>query len=155
MIAHWIVYCAAVGLVLSLGALALERALRACALPTRWAWAAAMLLTLAVPAAGRLLPREAAPVPLPRTAAPAAAGERVSWDDLPLRTPAPRRVDLSALDRPLLLAWGAASAATLLGLLAMAARPLARRGAGRRPRAGVARHRPGGGGPLPQPNRAP
>lgn len=86
MIAHWILYCAAVGVALSLGAAALERALRACALPVRWAWLGAMLLTLAIPAAVRALPREA---PLAR---------RVAWT-------------WARLDRPLLLAWrGGASA---------------------------------------------
>jgi hypothetical protein len=122
MIAHWIAYCAATGMLLALGGLALERALRAAALPTRWAWLAAMLLTLAIPAGMRALPREAAPASLPRVAAPAgAAGERLSPFDLPLEPSSRRRVDLAALDRPLLLAWGAASGATLLALLAMAA----------------------------------
>ncbi|MET0395984.1 MAG: M56 family metallopeptidase [Longimicrobiaceae bacterium] len=122
MIAHWIAYCAAIGMLLALGGLALERALRAAALPTRWAWLAAMLLTLAIPAAMRALPREAPPVAPLRVAAPAgAAGERLSPFDLPLEPSSKRRVDLAALDRPLLLAWGAASGATLLALLAMAA----------------------------------
>lgn len=122
MIAHWIAYCAAIGMLLALGGLALERALRAAALPTRWAWLAAMLLTLAIPAAMRALPREAPPAPAARVAASAdAAGERLSPADLPLGQSSPRRVDLAALDRPLLLAWGAASGATLLALLAMAA----------------------------------
>lgn len=122
MIALWIVYCVAIGLLLALGGLALERALRACALPTRWAWLAAMLLTLVIPAAMRALPRQAPPEPQPRVAAPAdAAGERISPADLPRGEASPPRVDLAALDRPLLLAWGAASGATLLVLLAMAA----------------------------------
>jgi hypothetical protein len=122
MIAHWIAYCAAIGMLLTLGGLALERALRAAALPRRWAWLAAMLLTLAIPAAMRALPREVPPASLPKVAAPAgAAGERLSPADLPLGQSSPRRVDLAALDRPLLLAWGAASGATLLVLLAMAA----------------------------------
>ena len=117
MIAGWMLHAAAVGLLLSGGALALERALRACALPTRWAWVGATVLTLAVPAAG-LLPREEPPAPA-RTAAAPPAGERMSLGDLPLRTPAPPRLDLAALDRPLGLAWGAGSAATLLALLGM------------------------------------
>ncbi len=122
MIAHWIAYCAAIGMLLALGGLALERALRAAALPTRWAWLAAMLLTLAIPAAMRALPRETPPASSSRVAAPAgAAGERLSPADLPLGQASPRRIDLAALDRPLLLAWGAASGATLLALLAMAA----------------------------------
>lgn len=122
MIAHWIAYCAGIGMLLALGGLALERALRAAALPTRWAWLAAMLLTAAIPAAMRVLPREASPAAPLRAAAPTGgAGERMSPFDLPLAKSSPRRVDLAALDRPLLLAWGAASGATLLALLAMAA----------------------------------
>ncbi len=122
MIALWIVYCVAIGLLLALGGLALERALRACALPTRWAWLGAMLLTLAIPAAMRALPRQAPPGSPPRAAATAgAAGERISPADLPLGDASRRRVDLAALDRPLLLACGAASGTTLLALLAMAA----------------------------------
>lgn len=130
MIAPWILYCVATGLLLTLGGMALERALRAFALPVRWAWLGTMLLTLAVPAAMAFLPREAPPASLPRTAAPGGGtGERLSLDDLPLKQPPARRVDLAALDRPLLLGWGAASGATLLALLGMAA-VLRRRRAG-------------------------
>lgn len=122
MIAPWMLYCAAVGLLLCGGALALERALRACALPTRWAWLGALLLTLALPAAMLVLPRQAPPAPPQRTAAPAGlAGERMDPAELPLTGTSHPRVDLAALDRPLLLGWGAASGATLLALLAMAA----------------------------------
>ncbi|HEV2146465.1 MAG TPA: hypothetical protein VGR37_03525, partial [Longimicrobiaceae bacterium] len=102
MIAHWILYCAGVGLLLTLGALALERALRACALPTRWAWLAALLLTLAIPAAYGLLPREEAPAPAPRAVASSAAGERISLAELPLGSAAAPRLDLAVLDAPLL-----------------------------------------------------
>jgi hypothetical protein len=122
MIAPWMLYCAAVGLLLAGGALALERALRACALPTRWAWLGALLLTLALPAAMLVLPRGAPPAAPQRTAAPAGlAGERMDPAELPLTGASRPRVDLAALDRPLLLGWGAASGATLLALLAMAA----------------------------------
>lgn len=122
MIAPWMLYCAAVGLLLSGGALALERALRACALPTRWAWLGALLLTLALPAAMLVLPRGAPPAPPQRTEVPAGlAGERMDPAELPLTGASRPRVDLAALDRPLLLGWGAASGTTLLALLAMAA----------------------------------
>ncbi|HYR11062.1 MAG TPA: hypothetical protein VEQ60_24995, partial [Longimicrobium sp.] len=67
MIAHWMLYCLAIGLLLSLAALATERAMRACALPQRWVWVTAMVLMLALPAAARWIPRAPAP-------APAAAG---------------------------------------------------------------------------------
>lgn len=122
MIAPWMLYCAAVGLLLSGGALALERALRACALPVRWAWLGALLLTLALPAAMLVRPRQAPPAAQQRVAAPAdLAGERVSLADLPWEETSRPRIDLAALDRPLLLGWGAASGATLLALLGMAA----------------------------------
>ncbi|MEW5931730.1 MAG: M56 family metallopeptidase, partial [Gemmatimonadota bacterium] len=90
--------------------------------PTRGAWLGALLLTLALPAAMLVLPRPAPPAPPQRTAAPAdLAGERMDPAELPLGEASRPRVDLAALDRPLVLGWGAASGATLLALLAMAA----------------------------------
>ncbi len=121
MIAHWMLYCAAVGLVLVLGGAALERALRTYRLPTRWVWVGALLLTLAIPAAYRFAPREAPPAPVaPRSAAVTGGGERISPAALLSGEAAARRLDLAALERPLRLAWGAASGATLLALLGMA-----------------------------------
>ena len=140
MIAQWMLYGVAVALLLGLGALALERALAAYQLPTRWAWAAALLLSLAVPAAARLLAPEAAPVrtatPVVRTTAdPSPADQAPSPAPPPAEAPAPApsrprlglpslalpQPDLSALDRPLLLAWGASSAVALLALAGLAA----------------------------------
>lgn len=122
MIAHWMLYCAAVVLVLVLGGAALERALRTYRLPTRWVWVGALLLTLAIPAAYRFAPREAPPAPAaPRSAAVTGEGERISPAALLSGEAASRRLDLAALERPLRLAWGAASGATLLALLGMAA----------------------------------
>jgi hypothetical protein len=76
MIAHWMLYCLAVGALLSLAALAMERAMRAFSLPQRWVWAAAMVLTLALPAAARWMPRA-------EPAAPAASYERVIQTPMP------------------------------------------------------------------------
>lgn len=120
MIAHWMLYCMAVGSVLVLGAATLERALRTYRLPTRWVWVGALLLTVAIPAAYRFVPREAPSAPAaPPPAAIAGEGERISPAALLAGDAAVRRLDLAALERPLRLAWGAASAATLLALLGM------------------------------------
>ncbi len=90
MIAQWMLYCLAVGALLSLGGVAAERALRAAGRPVRWAWLAAALLTAGLPAAARLLPREEPPAPV-RTAAPAGRGDAVALDRLPAAPVAPRR----------------------------------------------------------------
>jgi TonB family protein len=108
MIAHWMLYCLATGLLLSLAALAMERAMRAFALPQRWVWAAAMVLMLALRAEISIA---AAPVSVseatqqtPMAASPAAAAEREP------------RMDIAALDRPLTLGWMGLTAAALLAL---------------------------------------
>jgi beta-lactamase regulating signal transducer with metallopeptidase domain len=117
MIAHWMLYCLAVGALLSLGALAMERAMRAFALPQRWVWAVAMVAMLALPAAVRWMPR--APEPLPSTA----AGARDAGT--PVRTTefagggvgSKPRIDIAALDRPLVIGWMGMTAAALLALV--------------------------------------
>lgn len=117
MIAHWMLYCLAVGLLLALAALATERAMRAFALPQRWVWASAMVLMLALPAAARWMPRAAPSAP----AAPAAGGEgtRMRLADLPAAAAesAPR-IDVAGLDGPLAIGWMGLSAAALLALAA-------------------------------------
>jgi TonB family protein len=115
MIAHWMLYCLAIGLLLSLAALAMERAMRAFSLPQRWVWAAAMVLTLAIPAAARWLPRA-------EPAAPAAPYQRVMQTSMPLAAqPAAAetapRIDLSALDRPLTIGWMGMTVAAVLALI--------------------------------------
>ncbi|HEX6371596.1 MAG TPA: M56 family metallopeptidase [Longimicrobium sp.] len=117
MIAYWMLYCLAVGLLLSLAALAMERAMRAFALPQRWTWAAAMVLMLALPAAARWIPRAEAPAPA--AAAPGGDGTRMRLADLPAAAAesAPR-LDVAALDRPLTIGWMGMSAAAVLALLA-------------------------------------
>jgi TonB family protein len=117
MIAHWMLYCLAVGALLSLAALAMERAMRAFHLPQRWVWAAAMVLTLALPAAARWLPRAEPTVP-------AASYERVMQTPIPpgdvpaAAVESAPRIDLASLDRPLAIGWMALSAAALLALIA-------------------------------------
>jgi TonB family protein len=114
MIAHWMLYCLAVGALLSLGALAMERAMRAFALPQRWVWATAMMAMLALPAAARWMPR--APQPVPVTAA--ASGEV----GMPIQgtgaAESKPRIDIAALDRPLVIGWIGMTAAALLALVA-------------------------------------
>ncbi|HET7231399.1 MAG TPA: M56 family metallopeptidase [Longimicrobium sp.] len=123
MIAHWMLYCVAVGALLSGGAAALEKALRPLGRATRWVWAGALLLTLAIPAAARAIGslRPAAPVAgsgetLPKTlmldGGITAARRSRPWllDALD-----PRR-----LQTPLAAVWIASSAASLLALAGMA-----------------------------------
>ncbi|MFL5541284.1 MAG: M56 family metallopeptidase [Longimicrobiaceae bacterium] len=134
MLANWMLYCAAVGVLLGGGAIALERGLRALGRPTRWAWAAAMVLALAIPAVVRLAPAPAAaPVPGPLAVSSAGAAVRVPRPAAPpapkVRTPSlptARGFDLGAWDPALRVAWGVSSAAVLLALAAMGA-VLARR----------------------------
>jgi bla regulator protein blaR1 len=140
MIAHWMLYCVAVGLLLGGGAAALERALAAFGRPTRWPWAAALLLTLAVPAAARFLPRSAdtaslLPIVVVSSSAPADPGTPIPEIGTP-GTEAPRRdprpalslpsLDLSALDGPLLVFWRVSSSVAV-GVLAGLAIVLERR----------------------------
>jgi beta-lactamase regulating signal transducer with metallopeptidase domain len=125
MTAHWMLYVLAVGVLVSLGALAMERAMRAFALPQRWVWAAAMVLGLAIPAAARWLPRgtELVAAARPATAqdagAPAADGVAAVAEIVP-------RVDLAALDGPLLVGWLGSGLVALL-ILGGASLLLARR----------------------------
>jgi len=110
MIAHWMLYCAAVGLILALGAAATERALAVSGRPVRGAWAAALLLTLAFPLGVRLLPR---PAPRPDAPMRVVAPDDGAIDLAPAAALARKRMDLRALDRPLLVGWGASSALAL------------------------------------------
>lgn len=122
MIAHWMLYCVAVGTLLSGGAMALEKALRPLGRATRWVWAGALLLTLAVPAAawalGTLRP---APPPLkvPVVAATLTGGAGPA----PLRRARPwllEVLDPRRLQTPLAALWIASSAASVLALAGMA-----------------------------------
>jgi len=134
MLANWMLYSVAVGVLLGGGAIALERGLHALGRPTRWAWAAAMALTLALPVLARLAPARGAP---PAAAPPVATAAVAAAVSVPRpappapkvrvpSVPAVRSFDLGALDPALRVAWGASSAAVLLALAAMGA-VLARR----------------------------
>jgi len=124
MIAHWMLYCVAIGVLLSGGAVALDGALRPLGRPTRWVWAGAILLTLAIPAAVRVFgePRVAPPAPVQaagdaRTArfgpgALTGRGER-SW--------LADALDPQRLQRPLAGLWIVSSAVALAVLAGMGA----------------------------------
>ncbi len=118
MIAYWMLYCAAVGVLLGLGAMALERGLRPIGRATRWVWAAALLLTLAVPAATRFLPQMRPLAPAQSTGATAAVSAAVTSQPRKRHRP---WLDAARLDAPLALVWGASSAAVVLALAGMAA----------------------------------
>src|SRR5690349_13586204 len=129
MLANWMLYSAAVGVLLSGGAVALERGIRSLGRPTRWVWAGAMALTLAVPAAAMLRPVPR-PAPAPVSLAPSAPRIPDAPSPSAAKTRARRlaspTLDLGRWDPALRLAWGASSAAVLLALAAMGA-VLARR----------------------------
>jgi beta-lactamase regulating signal transducer with metallopeptidase domain len=120
MLANWMLYCAAVGALVSAGAFALETGLRALGRPTRWVWVGAMLLTLGIPAAARFVPAAppvSAAVPAIARRAPATSelvAKRVA------RQPAPTRFDAARLQPALRLGWAASTGAVLLWLAAMA-----------------------------------
>lgn len=120
----WMVYAAAVGMMLAIGGLALERLAAAAGQPRRIGWLAALTLAALIPLAGGW--RKPATAPAVEVAAaelPAAGGIVVGelWNAIPALT-APRRM---ATERIAALAWGAgslASLAVLAGVLAHVAR---------------------------------
>jgi TonB family protein len=63
MIASWMLYASVVGLLVGAAAVSADRILRTHRLPTRWVWCAALLISIGVPVASRLLP-ESAPAPV-------------------------------------------------------------------------------------------
>jgi TonB family protein len=110
MIFTWMLYCTAVSALLGLGALALERGLGALRLPTRFAWAGAVLLSAALPFGLPALLDPRVPPP-PREAGAAALGA-LETAAAPVAAAAPSA--LQTADLLLLPAWLAASAALLL-----------------------------------------
>lgn len=140
MIAAWMLYAAAAAALLALAASAADAALRALGRPTRWAWAAALLLSLAVPPLAWWQTAERPAASPPRTPAPAGAvgaGDAAAAAALDLLVArAAVRVDPSSawmrLDRPLLALWAAVSL-VVLGRFALARRGLRRARAEWRP----------------------
>ncbi|HEU4558998.1 MAG TPA: M56 family metallopeptidase [Longimicrobium sp.] len=130
MIVYWMLYSVMVGVLLSGCAAALEKALRQLGRPTRWAWAAALLLTLAIPAAVHEFgPRPTAPAALPAEMPGVAAAVDVAPPTAPpVATPAPApseatawldALDPDALRLELRMFWLLSSVATLLLLAVM------------------------------------
>jgi hypothetical protein len=115
MTAYWMLYVLVIGVLVSLGALAMERAMRAFALPQRWVWAAALVLTLAIPAAARWMPRDAEPAAA-APAAPAQTAEGTLPGVARAAVDAGVRIDLTALDGPLRMGWFGSGLAALLAL---------------------------------------
>lgn len=125
MLASWMLYCVAIGVLVSAGAVALERGLRSLQRPTRWPWAGATALTLAIPIAAWMVPT--APLAPEPTLLRVTADAGGSPEALPTRMrSAPRTLDLARWDAPLRLAWGGSSLAVVVALCAMGA-VLARR----------------------------
>jgi hypothetical protein len=123
MTLHWLLYCAALGTLLALAAAALDGGARALRLPTRWGWAAALALTVALPLAAWLRPSVPAVPVVPSAEITAVAVPRVAM--LPLAESAEVAATalpwLAAAERGLIAGWGLASAAVLLWIAAMTA----------------------------------
>src|SRR2546425_9961838 len=72
MIAAWMLYCVAIGLLFVVLGEALERALHLAGRATRWAWVAALAGSYLVPAAAWLRPRAVGALPVPPAQPPVA-----------------------------------------------------------------------------------
>src|SRR5688500_13241650 len=121
MVAAWMLYAAAVAALLAGAAAALDRAVRATRRPARLVWAAAIVGSLLVPAAAAWRQRAVPAAPAAAATAHldateegrralrellAAARERALAEAQDAVSPAAAWV---ALDRPLLVLWGAGS----------------------------------------------
>lgn len=119
----WMAYAALVGVMVSIGGLALERLSAAAGQPRRIVWLAALTLAVLIPPAGGWRKPATAPEAEIVAAEPAAAGGVVVgelWSAIPALT-APRGI---ATGRIAAMAWGAGSLATLAvlaGVLALVA----------------------------------
>ncbi|HEU0052689.1 MAG TPA: M56 family metallopeptidase, partial [Longimicrobium sp.] len=118
MIALWMLYTALVAALAGAAASAAERALRLAGRPARFVWLAAMAVSFALPLASLLAPSSPAAGEMAVAAGPSSALPSISM--LERMTAA-----LGWLDRPLLLAWLAATAGTL-GFLFLSAWTLRR-----------------------------
>ena len=135
MIATWMAYSVALGVLIGLAALSLERVAALWGRPRRLVWAAAVATSLLVPPAALVLPRPPTPPPASPGAAPPAAHDIGALPPAPAprgrQAPAVRRLTASVavLDTPLLVLWAGASLFLALGL-ARAAVALRRRARG-------------------------
>lgn len=119
MIAEWMLYATALGVLLGGAAFALERLAAMRHMAIRWLWLGAIAGTLLGPVLVALLPRSATPAPTAMAVAnPTSNGAQGS--ELPVRREVTswRRLNPSLLNRPLLILWAAGSlllAGILLG----------------------------------------
>jgi TonB family protein len=118
MIAIWMIYVLALGLLLGLAAHALERVASLWGWPRRFVWAAAILASLLVPLAALMRPPVPAPraEPLPKAVATVAPVREMpsGAGTVTLNKVAPV---LAAVNRPLLLLWCGASLLLVFRLL--------------------------------------
>ena len=131
MSAAWLVYSLAVGTLCAAGAWLAEGALRQRGLPLRWAWIAALVVTVALTASAPLRRSAPEPVALPAvvtmTRADAPVAARSGWLEETLAGARARmvagrgaalallgRAEAAGAGRAAMLAWGAASAALAL-----------------------------------------
>ena len=124
MIAAWMLYCVAIGLLFVVLGEALERALHLAGRATRWAWVAALAGSYLVPAAALLRPSAFAALPVPLAQPVVAELPATAMDqrvDGALPKPGPS-FSLGDLDTALARVWGLSSAALLLSLGAAALR---------------------------------
>jgi len=112
MIALWMAYCLAVGVLLSVGAAALERVLRAYAWPGRWAWAGAVAGTVAAPVLAWLARAE--PAGGESGVAVVLGSAEVVGSATGVGVVAAARPVLEALNGPLAVLWGLASVGFVL-----------------------------------------
>jgi beta-lactamase regulating signal transducer with metallopeptidase domain len=117
MIALWLFYGCALGALLGLGALAIERVAGLLHAPTRWAWLGALVATVALPVTLALRPQMATPSSAVASVTqtnqlPSSSGAVVTSH----RPPRFRAATLDSLTTPLLVAW-ALGAALLAGML--------------------------------------
>ena len=135
MIAAWMLYSAVAAALVGLAAAGADRALRLLGRPTRWAWAAALAVSVLFPAAAWRLAVTDATRPARAVTTPAAGAEPFvaataagpSLDELLARATVVEvpTAALARLDRPLVVAWLALSLA-LAGWFLLAHRRLRR-----------------------------
>ena len=123
MIAAWMLYCSALGLLLVGAGLALERALQLVSRPSRWVWVATLVGTFGLPAFALVKPEAFTPIAVPVAEAPSLPAESRAASLAPVHGSlvAAPGFSIADLDRPLGIIWGMASTLmVLMGGLAVA-----------------------------------
>src|SRR2546421_12104287 len=109
MIAAWMLYCVAIGLLFVVLGEALERALHLAGRATRWAWVAALAGSYLVPSAAWLRPSAFGALPLP-LAQPLATGPTTLQQPRGALPPPTRSFAVGDLDSALTWASGRSAA---------------------------------------------